>query len=189
MKKVLRFGVVLLCVIIFSSLLFIAVKQTDLTTKDPKTPISADFMVPTRSIDPTSIMVELPENHNADEIVMYFGDELGHFEPAVASFDVTEQSIVCAMPGDLVAPDNATMIWVYTANERGVSEKGISVSLMHAPNQTTLDDGDVDEQVKNVEIYAVIVIASALLISFIGYMWLGKKTDAELKTAEKEGQE
>ena len=187
MKKILRFGVIVLCVIIFSSLLFIAVKQTDRSNKEPKAPISVGFMAIARSTDPTSILVELPENHHADEIVLYFGDELGKFEPCIARFEVTEISMVCNMPKDLVLPENATVIWVYTANEYGISEKGQPLSLLHAPVPSLAED-ESEERVKSVERYAIIAIAAALVISFLGYALLGKKTPDENSKITEENQ-
>lgn len=182
MKKVLRFCVVLLCVVIFSSLLFIAVKQIGNENKEPKSPISVSFMSITRSTDPTSILVELPEDHHADKILVFWGDELGRFEPSVATFDVAENPMVCAMPKDLVMPENATMLWVYTANEYGISESGYSLSLVYAPDPSALDEEKSADN--NVEQYAVIAIAVAILLSVLGYVWLGKKSPDELKNTE-----
>lgn len=181
MKKIWRFGVVFLCFIMFASLLFIAVKQTEKSNHEPKAPISVRFMSLLRSTDPTSIVVELPENHNADKIVIFFGDELGYFEPSIAEFEITENPMICEMPKDLVMPEKATVIWVYTANEYGMSDDGKSISLMYAPDPADLEESGSDAELNNTEKYAVILIAVALLVSLLGYAWLGKKTPDEIK--------
>ena len=184
MKKIWRLGVVFLCIVMFISLLFIAVRQSNKKSHEPKAPISVRFMAILRSTDPTSIVVELPENHNADRIMMYFGDELGRFEPCVATFEITGNPMTCDMPKDLIMPENATMIWVYTSNEYGISDSGKSISLMYAPDPTDLDENKDEASDVNAGKYVVILIAAALVISFIGYAWLGKKNPDELSNTE-----
>ena len=179
MKRIWRLGAVFLCVVMFISLLFIAVRQTNRESHEPKPPVSVRFMAIARSTDPTSIVVELPEKHNADRIIMYFGDELGYFEPPIATFEVTENPMICNMPKDIVMPENATMIWVYTANEYGTSMGGMHISLAYAPDPAELDKDNVEDKEISAEKYTVILIATALLISFVGYVLLGKKTPDE----------
>ena len=184
MKKALRFGVVFLCAVIFASLLFIAVRQTDKNYQEPKAPISVGFKPLSNLMEPTTLVVELPENHNADEVILYFGDELGKFDAPIGSYPVTDETVECELAGDIVCPENVTKIWVYTLNDHSISNSGYSMDLSYAAAPMALGDDDESESGSNVEKYAVIAIASALILSFIGYAWLGKKKSEDTADSE-----
>lgn len=186
MKKLLKISVVILCVAVFASLLFVAMKQTGLGGTMPKAPIYASFTPIARSVDPTSISIELPEDHNADEVVLYFGDELGRFNDPIGTYEVTATTMVCQISGDVSCPENATKIWVYTRNEKGISDTGCSVDL-YPSSSLALDDG-IEDAEKNFANYPYITVIAALVISLLGYVWLGKKpAENEEKSEEENG--
>ena len=97
MKKTLRFSAVFLCVIIFASLLFIAARHSHQAYTTPKAPISASFVPPESATDPTAVLIVLPENHNSDEVILYFGDELGRFNVPIGTFEVTGNEVTCKL--------------------------------------------------------------------------------------------
>ena len=184
MKKAVRIGVVFLCVVIFASLLLIAVKHTDKVHKEPKAPISVSFKPLSRLMEPTTLVVELPENHNADNVILYFGDELGHFGAPIGSYSVTGERVECVLADDIVCPENVTKIWIYTSNENAISNSGYSMDLSYAADPAIVEDDNQSEKGTDVEKYAVIAIAASLVLSLIGYAWLGKKKPEKVKEPE-----
>ena len=188
MKKALKFSVVFLCVAIFASLLIISVKQSGLGGSMPKAPIYASFTPIARSTDPTSITIELPEDHNADEVVLYFGDELGRFDETIGVFEVTENTVICKLSDQVVCPENATKIWVYTVNGEGMSDTGCAVDLSYPTSPLKLDD-EPEEKGKDSSRYVAIAIGAALLLSFLGYAWLGKKPAEDEERIEEQARE
>lgn len=174
MKNVAKCFVVFLCVVLFASLLFFAVKQSDAMSSAPKAPLYASHIPIARSIDPTAISVELPENHNADKVVLYFGDELGRFDAPIGVFEIMENTAVCQISGDVVCPENATKIWVYTLNDKGMSDTGCAVDLSY-PTVPVLSDDEPEKKPPEASKYALFVIGAAILLSLLGYTWLGKK--------------
>lgn len=184
MKKTLRFSAVFLCVIIFASLLFVAVKHTDKNNNIPKAPLTASFVSPEKPTDSTTVMVELPENHNAEKIIVYFGDALGRFNTPIGTFEVSANKVMCKLDGQITCPETATKLWFYTINEEAVSDNGYSLDLNYATSPITYiyeDEADDGEDVKK---SSVIVIAAALLLSLVGYAWLGKGKTDEVNDAE-----
>ena len=185
MKRLLRISVVFLCVAVFASLLFIAVKQSSAASVMPKGPIYATYASRARSVVPTSICVELPENHNAEGVVLYFGDELGRFDDLIGMYEVTDNTVICDLPMDVEFPEKATKIWIYALNEKGMSDTGCQVDLSNQAAPTTLDEESEEKEVK-VEHYALITIGSALIVSLLAYAWLGKKPAEDEEKSEEE---
>ena len=187
MKNVAKCLVIFLCVTLFASLLFFAVKQSDAMSSMPKAPLYASYMPIARSIDPTSISVELPENHNADKVVLYFGDELGRFDAPIGVFEITENTAVCQISGDVICPENATKIWVYTLNDKGMSDTGCTVDLSY-PTAPVLADDEPEKRDAEASQYAVVAIGAALLLSVLGYAWLGKKPSENTEKVEEKSE-
>lgn len=175
MKKALKFVLVFLCVSIFASVLLFAVKQTAEESTLPKAPIFVTYK-PLESIyDPMAVLVTLPDNHNAEEVVLYFGDELGRYEGEIGRYFVEESTVTCEISNDVVFPEGATRIWAYTVNEKAESEDGYDMDLYATEILPLIEEDEKPVEETGGEKYVIILIGAALLLSFVGYLWLGRK--------------
>ena len=186
MKKAARFILVFLCVAIFASLLLIAAAHDKyMMNTAPKAPTSVSFKPIESALDPTALIVELPKEHNAESVVVFFGNEEGRFEDSIGTFEVEENTAVCELDSSVVCPENTTMIWVYTSNNNSMSEDGCVLDLQNNLYAIGVDDNEEPaKKDESFEIYAVVTIVGAIALSVLGFVFLGKgkeTPDGEVK--------
>ena len=177
MSRFARLISIVICIVLFASLvLFVSAKGTEGTP--PRAPISAEYKTVAPEDAGPVILVELSDP-NADFVVIYFGNELGRFDDELARYTASETTS-CEINPFLGVPEGATKLWVYTANECGLSSSGCMVNMYEGFSKARL--GDADAPNNTLEAYAVTVIISAAVISSIGYIFLrdpNKNKDSE----------
>ena len=188
MKNVMKTLLVSACVLLFACLVIWASTNTldaGNGLNPPKAPVMITFKAPETVNDPTALVVELPENHNAKSVMLYFGDELGKYDSLIGRYDVVSNVVVCEVDSNVACPLMATRIWAYTQNDQLMSDTGLSIDLYGTSAMIEVED-TLAETEKSTENYAYTVIIGALLVSTVGYIFLGnsKKDEDENEPLE-----
>lgn len=189
MKKTAKTILVCLCLLIFSTLFLFASGLSDgyhgTRLDPPKAPLAASFQQIGRSADQTALVVELPENHKAKTVILYFGDELGLFGEAIGEFEVIDNAAVCHLDNNIEIPQNATKIWVCTLNEEKLINSDFSIDLPQVMRVGNEDSAKTEpNEEANLEKYAIVAIIVAVVLSSVGYVFLNKGKDEEIKEME-----
>lgn len=181
MKNVMKTLLVSACVLLFACLVIWASTNTfdaGNGLNPPKAPVMITYRAPETVNDPTALVVELPKNHNAKNVILYFGDELGRYDSQIGKYAVASDVVVCEIDGAVACPLTATRIWVYTQNDQVMSDTGLSIDLYGTSTIVSSHDMEgADED--NTEKYAYAVIMGAALISTVGYIFLGHSKKGE----------
>ena len=181
MKDIMKTLLVSACVVLFACLVVWASTGsfgTNSTLNPPKAPILVSYRAPESINDPTALVIELPKDHNAKSVMLYFGDELGKYDSLIGKYDVVSDVVVCEIDSNVACPLTATRIWVYTQNDQLLSDKGISIDLYGTSAIVEAEDTPAETE-KVPEKYAYTVIIGALLVSTVGYIFLGNSKKSE----------
>ena len=167
MKKTARLLSIAICIILFASLvIFASAKGSEGTP--PRAPISAEYKdVAPEDMGPV-LIVTLADS-NADFVIVYFGDELGRFDCELGRFAAAD-TVNCELDASSIAPEGTTKLWVYSANEHGLSTKGCSVDMFESFSRSRI--GGAESPDNTLESYAIAVIIAAVVISSVGYIFL-----------------
>ena len=103
-------------------------------TKIAKAPLSATYELKnaTDGMADGTITINLPDDHGADDIYMWWGNENGKLEgyTRLARFKVTSNTVVHEMTANTIIPAGATKLLIYTYNDsNGLSESCYELSL------------------------------------------------------------
>jgi len=103
-------------------------------TKIAKAPISATYNLKnnTDGMADGTLTINLPEDHCADDIYMWWANDAGKLEgyTRLARFKVTGTTVVHEMTPSTLIPEGATKLLIYTYNDsNGLSEKCFEVKL------------------------------------------------------------
>lgn len=117
----------------------VALGSVDITVKnDPnriaKAPLSATYKLKndTDGMADGTLTIKLPEDHGADDIYMWWGNDSGKLPgyTRLARFKVTGTTITHQMTANTLIPEGATKLMIYTYNEsNGISKDCIEVKL------------------------------------------------------------
>ena len=103
-------------------------------TKIAKAPLSATYKLKndTDGMADGTLTINLPEDHCADDIYMWWANDAGKLEgyTRLARFKVTGTTVVHEMTPNTIIPAGATTLLIYTSNDRnGISESCLEVKL------------------------------------------------------------
>ncbi len=167
MKKITRLFSVFVCIVLFASLvIFVSAKDAEGTP--PKAPMSAEY----KAVEPEDLGPVLTVNLsdlNADFVIVYFGNELGRFDAELGRFAAAETTY-CELNASSLVPEGTTKLWVYAANEYGLSANGCAVDMFESFSRSRI--GGADAPNNTLEAYAVTVIIAAAVVSSVGYIFL-----------------
>lgn len=194
MKKTAKTILVCLCLLIFSTLFLFASGLSDgyhgTRLDPPKAPLAASFQQIGRSADHTALVVELPENHKAKNVILYFGDELGLFGEAIGEFEVIDNAAVCHLDESIEIPTKATKIWVCTLNEEKLINSDFSIDIPQVMRIGNDDSADVEPKgEESLEKYAIVAILVALVLSSVGCVFLSKGKDEKINEMDDKANE
>ena len=168
MKKAVRLVSVFICILLFASLvMFVSAKGTEGTP--PKAPMSAEY----KAVEPEDqgpVLTVCLSDLSADFIIVYFGNELGRFDAELGRFAAAETTD-CEINAMSLVPEGATKLWVYTANEYGLSANGYPVDMFESSSHARSGGADAPKN-NTLEAYAIMVLGAAAVISSVGYIFL-----------------
>ena len=103
-------------------------------TKIAKAPLSATYKLKndTDGMADGTLTINLPEDHCADDIYMWWANDAGKLEgyTRLARFKVTGTTVVHEMTPNTIIPAGATKLLIYTYNDsNGISESCLEVKL------------------------------------------------------------
>lgn len=117
----------------------LALASTDIkVVKDPtkiaKAPLSATYVLKnnTDGMADGTITIQLPENHSAEDIYMWWANDAGKLEgyTRLARFKVTGNTVTHEMAPNTMIPAGATKLLIYTYNDNyGISDNCVEVKL------------------------------------------------------------
>ncbi len=115
-------------------------------TKIAKAPLSATYKLKndTDGMADGTLTINLPEDHCADDIYMWWANDSGKLEgyTRLARFKVTGTTVVHEMTPNTLIPEGATKLLIYTYNDsNGISENCLEVKLPEGA--ASKDFGDV----------------------------------------------
>lgn len=168
MNKIARLVSVIVCIVLFASLvIFVSAKGAEGTP--PKPPMTVEY----KTVEPEDrgpVLTVYLSDLSADFVIVYFGNELGRFDAELCRFAASETTY-CEINAMSLVPDGATKLWVYTANEYGLSANGYLVDMFESSSHARVGGADATKN-NTLEAYAITVIIAAAVISSVGYIFL-----------------